>query len=85
MKIKELFEKNKDKVIIEYHKGIKRNFNTYEEYEKYLNNYFGDKVVNSVLTENIENRASDVYTLEFDIRDDEGKIFSYEEFLWVAQ
>lgn len=85
MKIKELFEKNKDKVIIEYHKGIKHNFKSYEEYEKYLNDYFGDKVVNSVLYENIENRASDVYTLEFDLRDDEGKIFNYEEFLWVVQ
>lgn len=85
MKIKELFEENKGKVIIEYYKGIKHNFNTYEEYEKYLNNYFGDKVVNSVLNENIENRASDVYTLEFDLKDDEGKIFNYEEFLWVVQ
>ena len=85
MKIKDLFDKNKGKVIIEYHKGIKHNFNTYEEYEKYLNDYFGDKVVNSVLNENIENRASDVYTLEFDLRDDEGKIFNYEEFLWVVQ
>lgn len=85
MKIKELFEKNKHKVIIEYYKGIKHNFKSYEEYEKYLNDYFGDKIVNSVLNENIENRASDVYTLEFDLRDDEGKIFNYEEFLWVVQ
>ena len=85
MKVKDLFEKNKGKVIVEYHKGIKHNFNTYEEYEKYLNDYFGDKVVNSVLNESIESKASGVYSLEFDIRDDKGRIFNYEEFLWVVQ
>lgn len=85
MKIKELFEKYKGKVIIEYYKGIKHSFNTYEEYEKYLNDYFGDKVVNSVLNESIERWASDIYSLEFNLRDDEGKIFNYEDFLWEAQ
>lgn len=85
MKIKDLFEKNKNKTIEEYHKGFQHNFNTYEEYEKYLNDYFGDKVVGSVLNESIESRASDVYSLEFDIRDDKGRIFNYEEFLWVVQ
>ena len=85
MKIKDLFDENKGKVIVEYHKGIKHNFNTYEEYKKYLNDYFGDKVVNSVLNENIENNASGVYSLEFDIRDDKCRIFNYEEFLWVVQ
>ena len=85
MKVKDLFDKNKGKVITEYYKGIKHNFNTYEEYEKYLNDYFGDKVVNSVLNENIENNASGVYSLEFDIRDDKCRIFNYEEFLWVVQ
>lgn len=85
MKIKDLFEGNKGKVIIEYHKGIKHSFNTYEEYEKYLNDYFGDKIVNSVLNESIESRDSGIYTLEFDLKDDEGKIFNYEEFLWEAQ
>ena len=34
MKIKDLFEKNKGKIIEEYHKGVQHNFNTYEEYEK---------------------------------------------------
>lgn len=81
MKVKELFDKNKDRVIIQYHKGIKHNFNAYEEYEKYLNDYFGDKVVDSVLTEDIEDRASDVYTLEFDLKNDEGRIFNYESFM----
>ena len=85
MKVKDLFEEYKGKVIIEYYKGIKHNFNTYEEYEKYLNDYFGDKVVNSVLNENIENNASGVYSLEFDIRDDKCRIFNYEEFLLVVQ
>ena len=85
MKVKELFDKNKDRVIIQYHKGIKYNFNAYEEYEKYLNDYFGDKVVDSVLTEDIEDRASDVYTLEFDLKNDEGRIFNYESFMWVVQ
>lgn len=85
MKVKDLFKENKGKIIIEYYKGIKHNFNTYEEYEKYLNDYFGDKVVNSVLNENIENNASGVYSLEFDIRDDKCRIFNYEEFLWVVQ
>ena len=85
MKVKDLFEENKGKIIIEYYKGIKHNFNNYEEYEKYLNDYFGDKVVNSVLNENIENNASGVYSLEFDIRDDKCRIFNYEEFLWVVQ
>lgn len=85
MKVKELFDKNKGRVIIQYYKGIKHNFNNYEEYEKYLNDYFGDKVVNSVLTENVEDRASDVYTLEFDLKDDEGRIFNYESFIWVVQ
>ena len=85
MKIKDLFDKNKGKVIREYHKGIKRNFNTYEEYEKYLNDYFGDKVVNSVLNESIESWVSDIYSLEFNLKDDEGRIFSYEEFLWEVQ
>ncbi len=85
MKIKDLFDKNKGKVIIEYHKGIKHSFNTYEEYEKYLNDYFGDKIVNSVLNESIESRVSDVYSLEFDFRDAEGRIFNYEEFLWEVQ
>lgn len=32
MKVYELFEKNKNKVVIEYHKGIKHDFNTYEEF-----------------------------------------------------
>ena len=85
MKVKDLFEEYKGKIIIEYYKGIKHNFNNYEEQEKYLNDYFGDKVVNSVLNENIENNASGVYSLEFDIRDDKCRIFNYEEFLWVAQ
>lgn len=85
MKIKDLFEKNKDKIIEEYHKGVQHNFNTYEEYEKYLNDYFGDKVVNSVLTEDIEVRASDVYTLEFYLKNDEGIIFNYESSMWVVQ
>ena len=85
MKVKDLFEEYKGKAIIEYYKGIKHNFNNYEEYEKYLNDYFGDKVVNSVLNENIENNASGVYSLEFDIRDDKCRIFNYEEFLWVVQ
>ena len=85
MKVKDLFEKNKGKIIEEYHKGIQHNFDTYEEYEKYLNDYFGDKIVNSVLNENIESKASGVYSLEFDIRDDKGRIFNYEEFLWVVQ
>ena len=85
MKIKDLFEKYKGKVIIEYYKGIKHSFNTYEEYEKYLNDYFGDKVVNSVLNESIERWASDIYSLEFNLRDDEGRIFNYEDFLWEAQ
>ena len=85
MKIKDLFEKNKGKVIIEYHKGIKHSFNNYEEYEKYLNDYFGDKVVNSVLNESIESRDSGIYTLEFDLRYDDGRIFNYEEFLWDVQ
>lgn len=85
MKVKDLFEKYKGKVIIEYYKGIKHSFNTYEEYEKYLNDYFGDKVVNSVLNESIERWASDIYSLEFNLRDDKGKIFNYEDFLWEAQ
>lgn len=85
MKIKELFDKNKNKVIIEYHNGIRHNFDTYEEYVEYLNNYFGDIVVNSVLTEDIEDRASDVYTLELDPKNDEGIIFNYESFMWVVQ
>ena len=72
MKVKELFDKNKDRVIIQYHKGIKHNFNAY-------------KVVDSVLTEDIEDRASDVYTLEFDLKNDEGRIFNYESFMWVVQ
>lgn len=85
MKVKDLFDEYKGKIIEEYHKGIKHNFDTYEEYKKYLNDYFGDKVVNSVLNENIENNASGVYSLEFDIRDDKCRIFNYEEFLWVVQ
>jgi hypothetical protein len=85
MKIKDLFDKNKGKVIIEYHNGIKHEFNTYEEYEKYLNDYFGDKIVNSVLNESIESRISEVYSLEFNLRDDKGRIFNYEEFLWEVQ
>ena len=32
MKIKDLFDENKDKIIVEYHKGIKHSFNTYEEF-----------------------------------------------------
>ena len=31
MKVKDLFEEYKGKAIIEYYKGIKHNFNTYEE------------------------------------------------------
>ena len=85
MKIKDLFDENKGKVIVEYHKGLKHSFNTYEEYKKYLNNYFGDKVVNSVLNESIESRVSDVYSLEFNLGDDEDKIFNYEEFWWEVQ
>ena len=85
MKIKDLFDENKGKVIVEYHKGIKHSFDTYKEYEKYLNDYFGDKVVNSVLNESVESRVSDVYSLEFDFRDDKGRIFNYEEFLWEVQ
>lgn len=85
MKVKELFEKNKNKFVIEYYKGIKHNFKSYEEYEKYLNDYFGDKVVNSVLNKCVEIRASGVYSLEFDLRDDKDRIFKYEEFLWVVQ
>lgn len=85
MKVKELFDRNKNRVIIQYHKGIKHKFNNYEEYEQYLNDCFGDKVVNSVLTEDLEDRASDVYTLEFDLKDNEGRIFNYESFMWVVQ
>ena len=85
MKVKDLFEKNIGKVIPEYYKCIKHNFNTYEEYEKYLNDYFGDKVVNSVLNKCIEIIGSGVYSLEFDLSDDKGRIFNYEEFLWVVQ
>ena len=50
-----------------------------------MSDYFGDKVVNSVLNGNLESKASGVYSLEFDIRDDKGRIFNYEEFLWVVQ
>ena len=39
MKVKDLFEKNKGKIIEEYHKGVQHNFDTYEEYEKYLNDF----------------------------------------------
>ena len=85
MKIKNLFEESKGRVIIEYHNGIKHKFNTYEEYVKYLNDYFGDKIVNSVLTEDIEVRASGTYMLEVDLRNDEGIIFKYDSFMWVVQ
>lgn len=35
MKIKDLFEKNKGKIIEEYRKGIQHNFNTYEEFDDF--------------------------------------------------
>lgn len=82
MTIKELFDKNKGSKINEWNRGVLREFFTYEDYITYLNNYFGDKVVEAIINGKLKKHLEDAYSLDVEINSKNPKIYIKEGFWW---
>jgi len=82
MKIKELFDQNKGKIIVIWHNRTWQQFSNYEDCVAYFNNYFGDKIVEEILNNNIIKCSEDFYSLDIKTKLENFNI-DIEEKFWI--
>lgn len=89
MKVIDLFKNNSSKVIVEYHGGIARGFESFEKYAEYLDSYYGDAIVQKIifneLKESINSNQNKIYYHDFEIRDDINKVYQSHCFTYRIQ
>ena len=101
MKVIDLFKNNPNKVIVEYHGGVARGFESFEKYAEYLDNYYGDVVVQKIIFNDLKElkggpgRQSKsnvtyledftIYVNEFNIVDDANRVYQSHYIYYEVQ
>ena len=80
MTIKDVFNQNKGKIIVIWHNRTYQLFHDYKDCVAYFNNYFGDKIVNEILNNNIMKCSVDFYSLNVKVKLENFNIYIEEKF-----
>lgn len=101
MKVIDLFKNNPNKVIVEYHGGVARGFESFEKYAEYLDNYYGDVVVQKIIFNDLKELKGGpghqsksnvtyledftIYVNEFNIVDDANRMYQSHYFYYEVK
>ena len=87
MRVRGLFNKYLDKVIVENYGGVARGFKSFNEYTQYIRDYYGNIVLSHIIKDDLKEYkdayGKDTYELNIIIENDTyrkylGHIFTYK-------